>query len=399
MRSPLSSPLARHGRAFLQGTLALGLCAAVVASEPPRSAVNNKPIDLLSSPSPRTTQGARKLLTDIAQAGQRLVAVGESGLVLLSDDQGQTWRQAPTPTSVMLTAVAFAGDKAGWAVGHDGVILATSDGGATWQRQLDGRQADPLILAAARAQLAKLPAGNPDDPSPQRLQAEDAVAAAEAAVQGGPSRPLLAVRFFDTERGLAAGAFGQLFSTTDGGKHWAYIGDRLDNAEGLHLNGLTLTADGQILIAAENGTVFSSSDQGRSWSKAQVGYNGYLYGVLAVPGVGLTAYGFNGHVFRSVDGGANWKPVNSHSARSIVAAQAIPGGALLLNEDGQVLLSQDQGASFKPLGARLPVKRLSGVTLLQRPGQGRTLVTVGLGGAALHTLPSAATADSQRISP
>ena len=378
----MAVPFKRHGRRLAQGALVLSLCAAVVASEPPRQAGTTKPIDLLTQPAPATAHGARRLLTDIAQAGQRLVAVGDAGLVLLSDDGGQGWRQAPTPTSVMLTSVTFAGEKAGWAVGHDGVILATRDGGATWQRQLDGRQADPLILAAAKALLDKLPAGNADDPSPQRLQAEDAVAAAEAAIEAGPSRPLLAVRFFDADRGLAAGSFGQLFQTTDGGQHWAYIGDRLDNPEGLHLNGLTLTADGQILVAAENGTVFSSTDQGRHWTRAQVGYNGYLYGVLALPGAGLTAYGFNGHVFRSVDGGTSWKPVNSHSARSIVAAEAVPGGALLLNEEGQLLLSQDQGASFRPLGQRLPVKRLSGVTLLKQ----EALVTVGLGGATVHAL-------------
>ncbi|MFZ5525184.1 MAG: YCF48-related protein [Pseudomonadota bacterium] len=386
MSSPLLQPVpalrARQGRRLLQGALVLSLCAAVVASEPPRSTGQAKPIDLLTQPAPATVHGARKLLTDIAQAGNRLVAVGEAGLALFSDDEGKTWRQAPTPTSVMLTSVSFATDKAGWAVGHDGVILATRDGGNTWQRQLDGRQADPLILTAVKAQLDKLPPGNAEDPSPQRLQAEDAVAAAEAAIAAGPSRPLLAVRFFDADRGLAAGAFGQLFQTTDGGKQWAYIGDRLDNPEGLHLNGLTLTRDGQILIAAENGTVFASPDQGRTWTRSATGYNGYLYGVLALPGSGLTAYGFNGHVFRSVDGGANWKPVNSHSARSIVAAEAIPGGALLLNEEGQVLVSRDEGATFKPLGQRLPVKRLSSVALLKH----NALVTVGLGGAAVHSL-------------
>jgi photosystem II stability/assembly factor-like uncharacterized protein len=386
MSSPLLQPVpalrARQGRRLFQGALVLSLCAAVVASEPPRSTGQAKPIDLLTQPAPATVHGARKLLTDIAQAGNRLVAVGEAGLALFSDDEGKTWRQAPTPTSVMLTSVSFATDKAGWAVGHDGVILATRDGGNTWQRQLDGRQADPLILTAAKAQLDKLPPGNAEDPSPQRLQAEDAVAAAEAAIAAGPSRPLLAVRFFDADRGVAAGAFGQLFQTTDGGKQWAYIGNRLDNPEGLHLNGLTLTRDGQILIAAENGTVFASPDQGRTWTRSATGYNGYLYGVLALPGSGLTAYGFNGHVFRSVDGGTNWKPVNSHSARAIVAAEAIPGGALLLNEEGQVLVSRDEGVTFKPLGQRLPVKRLSSVALLKH----NALVTVGLGGVAVHTL-------------
>ena len=60
------------------------------------------------------------LLLDLAFAGQRMVAVGERGHVMLSDDQGATWRQAKSvPTRVLLTAVFFVDSEYGWAVGHD----------------------------------------------------------------------------------------------------------------------------------------------------------------------------------------------------------------------------------------------------------------------------------------
>ena len=56
----------------------------------------------------RVRAGAlRSTLLDVASAGQRLVAVGERGHVLLSDDQGKTWRQArtvPTRTHADLRA-------------------------------------------------------------------------------------------------------------------------------------------------------------------------------------------------------------------------------------------------------------------------------------------------------
>ncbi|HJV93238.1 MAG TPA: glycosyl hydrolase, partial [Azonexus sp.] len=65
-----------------------------------------------------------------ARAGQRIVAVGDYGIVLLSDDQGKTFRQAASvPISSTLTAVSFADARNGWAVGHWGAILRTSDGG------------------------------------------------------------------------------------------------------------------------------------------------------------------------------------------------------------------------------------------------------------------------------
>ncbi|WP_069234400.1 YCF48-related protein [Burkholderia sp. MSMB175] len=345
------------------------------------------PLDLLDTPAPATRNGARKLLVDVTQAGKRLVAVGDMGLIVHSDDWGVSWAQSPSPTSVMLTAVAFADERNGWAVGHDGVILATLDGGATWQRQFDGRQGDAQMLAAARASLERLRAV-PNVDEKRREQAEDAVASAEQSIAAGPSRPLLGVRFFDAANGFAVGAFGQLFETGDGGRHWDYIGDRLDNGEGLHLNGITLTSDGDVLIAAEAGVVFRSRDRGHTWSRGHTGYNGYLYGVLALPGSVLLAYGFKGHAFRSVDGGQRWTAVRSGTDKTLVAGVVRSDGIpLLVDEEGQLLTSSDQAQAFRPVGARLSQRRLSGLALIGASAK-LSAVTVGLGGVRIHPLAS-----------
>ena len=51
---------------------------------------------------------AEALLLGVARAGKRIVAVGEYGNILLSDDDGKTWHQAKdVPTTVTLTAVAL----------------------------------------------------------------------------------------------------------------------------------------------------------------------------------------------------------------------------------------------------------------------------------------------------
>jgi len=62
-------------------------------------------------------------------------------VVILSDDDGATWHQAKVPVSVTLTAVSFGTPAKGWAVGHSGIVLHTEDGGETWVKQLDGIQA------------------------------------------------------------------------------------------------------------------------------------------------------------------------------------------------------------------------------------------------------------------
>src|SRR5262249_54213052 len=91
---------------------------------------------------------AEALLLGVARAGKRIVAVGEDGNILLSDDDGEAWHQAKdVPTAVTLTAGHVADDKRGWAVGHDTLILHTEDGGETWAKQSGGGESDNAFLS------------------------------------------------------------------------------------------------------------------------------------------------------------------------------------------------------------------------------------------------------------
>ena len=64
------------------------------------SAILGGPLQQAASMTPRAAQG---MLTRVVTAGNRLVAMGERGLVVLSDDGGRQWRQAQVPVSVTLT--------------------------------------------------------------------------------------------------------------------------------------------------------------------------------------------------------------------------------------------------------------------------------------------------------
>ena len=74
--------------------------------------------DALQRPALSVKAPQRTVLLAAAAAGQRLVAVGERGVVALSDDRGATWRQAACPVSVSLTMVRFADERRGVAGLH-----------------------------------------------------------------------------------------------------------------------------------------------------------------------------------------------------------------------------------------------------------------------------------------
>jgi photosystem II stability/assembly factor-like uncharacterized protein len=364
--------------------------AAAPAAAPPAAAVDN--LDLASRRSPNAQ---RAVLTAITRAGGRLVAVGERGIILVSADGARTWTQAAVPVSVTLTALAFVDDKAGWAVGHDGVVLHTADGGATWTRQFDGSKANALVRSAFEARVAEARAILAKASGPARVAAQAALEKAETVLADatageafGPSRPLLGVWFRTEREGVVAGSFGQLFRTRDGGKTWTFLGARLDNPNGLHLNAVSGSASGVLLVAAETGKVFRSDDGGDTWRQFDTGYNGPLYGVLNLGSDKMDrilAYGFSGRLFRSSDGGRTWQQADTGIKASLVDALALGSGeAIVLAQDGTILRSADGASHFRP-GKPGAEMRVSG--LAELPG-GKGIISVGLGG--LHAPKSGA---------
>ncbi|MHB1571215.1 MAG: WD40/YVTN/BNR-like repeat-containing protein, partial [Solirubrobacteraceae bacterium] len=57
--------------------------------------------------------------------------VGDSGVILATQNEGQSWQAQASNTFVDLTAVSFSDPSHGWAVGQ-GTVLSTSNGGQTW---------------------------------------------------------------------------------------------------------------------------------------------------------------------------------------------------------------------------------------------------------------------------
>ncbi|NKF25180.1 hypothetical protein HER21_01850 [Pseudomonas sp. BGM005] len=364
MLKPFGRPV--HALRNLIGTLTFALLMVGGAPAFASFQGNLDPaVDLLARPAPTTAHGENKRLIALANFSQRIVAVGEMGLVIYSDDAGQTWQQAVSPTSVMLTAVAAVDATHGWAVGHDGVILSTQDAGATWALRFDGYAANNLMLSSAKAQVEWAAKASDEPEEVERAQdaAKERLADAEAAEQAGPSQPLFGIAFINTQHGFAIGAFGQIFETRDGGTSWAFIGDRLDDPEGLHLNAISKGRNGELFIAAEAGALFISRDAGGSWRRVNLDYEGHIYGVFELTADTLVAYGFGGHLFVSSDRGERWRSVHSPTGKAIVDAMLqADGTALLVDQDGQLIVSHDNGRSFQALRHSSSLTRVSAMS-------------------------------------
>lgn len=316
-------------------------------------------MDLPAAANPRATQ---MLQLAIARAGQRLVSVGEGGIVLLSDDSGASWRQASSvPVSVTLTDVTFVDAKQGWAVGHGGIVLHTADGGETWTRQLDGNGAARAVMAEAEALKA---AGDP--------AADGALRNGTYMIADGPDKPFLGVTFIDDRRGWIVGAYGLALETRDGGASWQSITARIPNRGGKHLYGAARLGDG-LVIAGEQGALFLAAGFDDVFSAVESPYEGTFFGLRALRDGGVLAFGLKGNAWRAGPGLADWRRVDLGAEVTVTTGLRLGDGSLVLgDESGRLLRSTDEALSF----AAIPLSGGSGLTaVMQAPDD--TLVASG----------------------
>jgi len=273
----------------------------------------------------------RMLLLSATLAGQNVIAVGERGTILRSDNEGLNWQGIPSPTTATLTAVKFSQDGLqGWAVGHAALIIATDNGGASWQTVYQGENLEDSFLDLC---------------------------------------------VVDEHTIIAIGAYGQCVRSLDGGKTWQ---PHMVQDDDSHLNQITADPDGTLYIAGERGTLLCSHDLGETWVPIPALYEGSFYGVLPLGDSALLAYGLRGHIYRSLDNGDSWKAVPIPSKPLLATACRLDDGQIVLaGQSRAFLLSKDAGVTFEAW----PQNLTTGVAYLLQTPSGR-LLAFGEGGVA-----------------
>ncbi|THF60368.1 WD40/YVTN/BNR-like repeat-containing protein [Pseudothauera rhizosphaerae] len=330
----------------IQSCFRAALAASLLTLHPYTVALAAAQATPLDRPAQISRLAVHGALLDVAEVGGRLVAVGERGHVLLSDDDGRNWTQAEVPVSVTLTAVHFADRQTGWSVGHGGVVLQTVDGGDRWARQTDGRALGGALLEALRAARA---AG--DTALADKLQ---------RFIDEGPDKPLLDVLFLDGKRGFAVGAYGLVLATDDGGKRWRVACELLDSDEDRHIYAIRKLGNA-LYLAGEQGLLYRSTDGGNRFARLESPVEGSWFGLIGASDE-LLLFGLRGALWHSDDGGGHWQRLPVDTKYSFAAGLVLAGQGFLLADDGGGLWQFAGGGTPHRLenGARFP---LTGLTL------------------------------------
>jgi photosystem II stability/assembly factor-like uncharacterized protein len=229
--------------------------------------------------------------------------VGQAGLILETSDGGHTWLIQDSGISADLYAVAFSDSRHGWAVGQavedagagaSGTILATRDGGTTWTAQAAG-----VINWLQSVSCA-------DDDHAWAVGPDGVLATTNGGVTWNAqfTRSCGDVAFTDASHGWATSwGSGSFSATADAGTHWT------TQNSGVSFLGRTSVATcdpNHAWVVGAYGTIAATIDGGASWSAQSSGLSTDLLGVDFVDDSHGWAVGYGGTILVTADGGAAW---------------------------------------------------------------------------------------------
>jgi photosystem II stability/assembly factor-like uncharacterized protein len=195
--------------------------------------------------------------------------VGYNGKILKTIDSGHTWENKLSGTSVNLHSIHFPDGETGFAVGDNGTILKSIDAAESWM----------ILQSGTNASLRSVHFIHPDTgwavggSSGLVLHTEnggDTWEVCEKVDFGG--RPVTEVYFLDSKKGWIAGN-AYLYTTTDGGETWSSSLGFVENL-GIPYLEYALTAqriyfqnDQTGYITATHGSVYRTTDGGEIWHR------------------------------------------------------------------------------------------------------------------------------------
>jgi photosystem II stability/assembly factor-like uncharacterized protein len=222
--------------------------------------------------------------------------VGNSGLLLATNDGGRNWKRHPIPARNQLTSVFAIGEQV-WVAGYWGIILRTIDGGKTWERQQASNQpVEGIFFLNPKLGWVVGWYG-------LVLHTTDGGQSWQRQSTPRSTRTLNAVYFRDERNGWAVGTLGLILRTDDGGRTWkrqaSPVADKFTD--------VIFSSTGRGIIAGIN-SILASDDGGGTWQRQSYFLPEPIF-ALAASGQQMWRAG-NGQIAVSADDGRNWSARN-----------------------------------------------------------------------------------------
>ncbi len=262
------------------------------------------------SPIPYIYNAATETLPDLnglSVSGNSIIAVGDGGELIRSEDEGVSWIHEPKGGTDFLTITASYQNTI-VAAGRGGLIIRSHDHGKTWEGVESRVTSDLFGSISTKSEV------------------------------------------------LVFGDKSTILRSNDDGLSWKTI----SFTSGTYLiRTMTVSEEGRILLLGTNsGQIFRSDDSGASWRQVWENHGAAInYIASGSDNAVRVAVGDHGTLLRSIDGGLSWLLVNTSFTRTLIQAtySQASHAFLCIGEDGILLASIDDGQSWRRIF--LPLNR------------------------------------------
>lgn len=338
----------RHGRRIF--TVSLTLLLALAA----RRELSAQP----ASTSPEMLADAA--LHDVFfHDAERGWAVGDRGVMWMTEDGGRGWRLADSPVNCSLQSIHFVDDQNGWIVGGwthpyshrtSGVVLRTENGGRRWT-QVSSETLPKLTRVEFFDKRRGWAVGTPSAMYPAGVFRTEDGGRSWSSFTMDQQSTWLAADFTDTNHGVVVGRDGAA----------AVIGSTSlqplvkPNTGLRHLRAAHATDQVHMQLAGDGGLLLATGDAGRSWHEPELPLSPRVidkidFRSLASAGNFIWLAGDPGNcVLRSGDQGRTWQllhtgqPLPIHGLSFVDADRGWAVGAM-----GMILATRDGGETWQP---------------------------------------------------
>ncbi|MBC8278224.1 MAG: T9SS type A sorting domain-containing protein [FCB group bacterium] len=254
-------------------------------------------------------------------------ASGNSGLIIHSNDGGETWFEQASNVINTLYGISFITESIGTAAGAGGAIVETDNGGWTWNVIQDGW----MISYYAAQQMNWTTAFTAGEYSIMQClitytgdnwaNMQSSNFYVHQSTTGYESK-IMDVHFNNTNHGYAAvkvfNGQGAIAETVDGGQIWntIYWSDQA-------LLSIEFVSPDDGFAVGQNGRIVKTVNGGRDWQVLNAGITVNFNGVSMITGDHIWVAGNAGLILHTSDGGNSWEVQESGTPHNLTSIDMI----------------------------------------------------------------------------
>lgn len=235
-------------------------------------------------------------------------AIGWSGEILKTTNQGLNWNEINFYNSTGLQGLYFINDNTGWISGNSGLIANTTNGGGSWTIQSSGMGGDIYYSI----KFLNVNTGICVGYSGIILRTTNS-GINWYNVSYTSYSTLTSVFFIDNQTGWVSGDYGTIYKSTNGGLNWFSLQSGVTN----NLGKLYFVDQNTGWVSGTSGLILKTTNGGVNWIAQQSNLNSWLISPTFVSANTGWISGDNGVIIKTTNGGLNWFQQISGTAQNL----------------------------------------------------------------------------------